>query len=338
MSDSLVREGGDGASRKGIATAMQNTFHEREIERELARRVNARHLQQRLEIERDHEAQIFGQGRNFFHPENWYSLHAIIRTVLKLSGSYARGQRNVLDIAVRHNDIHIAGLPDAFNGLIMLHLSDLHIDQPPALSQALIERLRQVDYHIAVLTGDYRVQTFGPYTAVIEAMARLLPHFKAPLYGVLGNHDTLRMVPPLEAMGIRMLLNEAVALKLAGETIYLAGIDDPHYYKADNLDKAKENIPPGAISILLSHSPEIYRRASQAGFNVMLCGHTHGGQICLPGGWALTYNAHCPRKLCAGAWRYHQLLGYTSVGAGASLVDARFNCRPEITLHRLRMA
>ncbi|MCK7581816.1 MAG: hypothetical protein MZV65_43480 [Chromatiales bacterium] len=67
----------------------------------------------------------------------------------------------------------------------------------------------------------------------------------------------------------------------------------------------------------------------------MLCGHTHGGQICLPGGFPLTWDARCPRRLAAGAWRHGALLGYTSVGAGTSVVNARLNCPPEITVHTL---
>jgi hypothetical protein len=67
----------------------------------------------------------------------------------------------------------------------------------------------------------------------------------------------------------------------------------------------------------------------------MLCGHTHGGQICLPGGYPLTWDARCPRRLAAGAWSYGGMAGYTSVGAGSSVVNARLNCLPEITIHRL---
>ena len=83
-------------------------------------------------------------------------------------------------------------------------------------------------------------------------------------------------------------------------------------YRADNLEKAADNIPPGMISILLAHSPEIYRHAAHADFNIMLCGHTHGGQICLPGGMPLMCNARCPRLYCRGAWSYNNLHGYTS--------------------------
>ena len=316
----------------------QHSFHDSASEDALAKRVNSVHLQQRLGIERDHEAQIFGQGRNFFHPENWYSMHMLIRTILRLCLVHRRGQRNVFDIAVRHNEIYIPGLPATFDNFRLLHLSDLHVDMHPAFPQALIERISTVDYDVAVLTGDFRASTFGPYTAAIEAMAQVRGSLKDPVYGVLGNHDTIRMVPPLEAMGIRILLNESIALERGSDTVYLAGIDDPHYYQADNLEKACAHIPPQAISMLLAHSPEIYRHAAHAGFNVMLCGHTHGGQICLPGGRPITCNARCPRKLCAGAWQYHQLLGYTSVGAGTSIVDVRLNCQPEVTVHHLRKA
>jgi len=137
-------------------------------------------------------------------------------------------------------------------------------------------------------------------------------------------------------MGIHVLLNESVALERDGAAIHLAGIDDAHYYQVDNIEKAAHDIPSEAISILLSHTPEAYRHAAHAGFRLMLCGHTHGGQICLPGGIPVITDADCPRALAAGPWKYHDLVGYTSVGAGASIVDVRLNCPPEITLHRLR--
>ena len=104
----------------------------------------------------------------------------------------------------------------------------------------------------------------------------------------------------------------------------------------DNFDKAAQHIPPDSTAILLSHSPEPYQRAAHAGFDLMLSGHTHGGQICLPGGVALMTNADCPRRFCKGAWHYHAMQGYTSVGSGSSVVGVRFNCPPAITLHHLR--
>jgi len=144
------------------------------------------------------------------------------------------------------------------------------------------------------------------------------------------------MVPGLEAMGIRVLLNECETLVRGDQRIYLAGIDDAHYFRADNIEKASLPIPNGSFSILLSHTPEVYRQAAHADFNLMLSGHTHGGQICLPGSVPITLEAVLPRRMGSGAWQYHDMSGYTSVGAGSSVVPVRLNCPPEITLHRLR--
>jgi uncharacterized protein len=94
--------------------------------------------------------------------------------------------------------------------------------------------------------------------------------------------------------------------------------------------------PPDEFSILLSHTPEVYQQAAHAEFDLLLSGHTHGGQICLPGRIPLSLDSVLPRRFGAGPWRYHDMQGYTSVGAGCSIVPARFNCPPEITIHYLR--
>ncbi len=95
-------------------------------------------------------------------------------------------------------------------------------------------------------------------------------------------------------------------------------------------------IPDGAFSILLSHTPEIYRQAAHAHFALMLSGHTHGGQLCLPGSIPITLEFGAAAADGGGAWQYNDMSGYTSVGAGSSVVPVRLNCPPEITLHRLR--
>ena len=155
------------------------------------------------------------------------------------------------------------------------------------------------------------------------------------VYGVLGNHDTIRMVPDLERMNVMMLLNECVVLEREGDRIHIAGIDDAHFYRVDNIEKAAAGIPDEAFSILLSHTPEIYRQAAHAGFDLLLSGHTHGGQICLPGGIPIMLDFKLPRAFGSGAWKYSNMASYTSVGAGSCIVPVRFNCPPEITLHQL---
>lgn len=302
----------------------------------LERRIGRIHLRQRLGIEAEHGTQVFGRGRNFFHIENWYSIHALIRFTLRSLGLYRRGVRNTTAVRIVHNEVALVNLPAAFEGFTLLQVSDLHLDMNPAFTDTLIQRLGQVNYDICVLTGDFRAKTFGDYRAATAELERVRVCINTPVYAILGNHDTIRMVPALEAMGIALLMNESVTIARDGVCIYLAGIDDPHYYQVDNLEKAAHDIPLDATSILLSHSPETYRLAAHAGFDLMLSGHTHGGQICLPGGIALMTNAACPRRLCAGAWRYHEMQGYTSMGLGTSVVEVRYNCPPEITLHRLR--
>ncbi len=200
----------------------------------------------------------------------------------------------------------------------------------------LIELLPGLAYDLCVLTGDYRGKTFGPFDATIAGMARVCAHIVGPMYGVLGNHDSIRMVPALEEMGFRMLLNEAETLERRDQRIHLVGIDDAHYYRVDNIEKAVSQLPGDEFSILLSHTPEIYRQAAHADFDLLLSGHTHGGQICLPGAIPVTLDLVLPRRMGSGLWKYHDMVGHTSVGVGSSIVPVRINCPPEITLHHLR--
>ncbi len=307
-----------------------------ELMRKLETRLGRLHARQRLGIERASEPRVFGGGLNFFHPENWYSSHALIRYVLKLSGLYWRGHRNTFDFRVKENAIGLTRLPAAFDGFTLLHLSDLHVDMNFDVTRELADRIKDLRYDACVLTGDYRARTSGPIDKTIEGMEIVIRRLRGPIYGVLGNHDSVTMVPDLEALGIKMLLNESVAIESKGSTLHIAGIDDAHYFRVDNIEKTAQSLASEGVSLLLSHTPEIYRQAAYADFDVMFCGHTHGGQICLPGGIPITLDSKCPRYLGAGPWRYHNMIGYTSVGAGASIVNVRLNCPPEITLHTLR--
>lgn len=303
----------------------------------LEQRIGRVYLKQRLGIESDYEAKVFrnGKGSWFFHLENWYSIHAVIRTFLRLTGLHGRGRRNALKVRVQHNQIRLRGLPQAFHGFRILQLSDLHLDMNDETVHAQSQCVRDLEYDLCVLTGDYRAKTFGPNEATLRGMEQLRLHLKEPVYGILGNHDSIRLVPAFEALGIRMLLNESTAIERDGERIYVVGIDDAHYYRVDNIEKAIQGIPDTAVSVLLSHTPETYMRAAHADFSLALCGHTHGGQICLPGGLPIIWDANCPRRLAAGPWKYHDLIGYTSKGSGTSIVDVRLNCPPEVTLHEL---
>jgi len=301
----------------------------------LEKRLGRRHARQRLGIEKDHLAQVFGQGINFFHIENLPLGPAVIRAILMATGLYWRGLRNAAKVQLRQNVIRAPQLPAAFEGFTILQLTDLHVDMSEAAMARVIQLVNDLRYDVCILTGDYRGQTWGPYHAALAGMAKVCAALNGPIYGVLGNHDTILMVPGLEQMGVTMLLNEADVIERGGQRLHLAGVDDAHFYRMDNIEKAADSIPHEEFSILVTHTPEIYRQAAHADFDVLLSGHTHGGQICLPGGIPITLSAVLPRRLGSGAWRHHEMIGYTAVGAGSSVVPVRFNCSPEITLHRL---
>lgn len=312
-------------------------LNETEINALLEARLGPVHARLRLGIEREYEQRVFTRGRrSFFHPENWYSAHGLIRAAFRLSGLYARARRNTADIRTVHHRAVLPGLAAAFDGFRILHLSDLHIDMHEQVPRQIAERVRAVDYDICVLTGDYRFKTYGDIGPTLDGLARLRASLGSPVYAVLGNHDSVRMVPELEKLDIRLLMNERVALTRGDGTLHLAGIDDAHFFGVGNIEKALGDCPQDDTIVLLSHTPEVYRLAAHAAVDLLLCGHTHGGQVCLPGGYPILLDARIPRRLGRGPWRHHGLLGYTSPGAGASIVDVRLNCPPEITVHELR--
>jgi predicted MPP superfamily phosphohydrolase len=301
----------------------------------LEARIGRIHLRQRLGLEGEHESHVIRRGTHFFHLENWYSIHGLLRFTLTLAGLHGRGRRNVLDIRRRDNDVRLRRLPPAFEGYTLLHLSDLHLDMSQAHLERLIDRVQGLAHDVCVLTGDFRFRTFGPYAPALEALARLRPHLGQTVYAVLGNHDTIRMVPGMEALGIGVLMNESVLIERGGDTLALVGIDDAHYFRTHNFHKAMAGVDPDGCAILLSHTPEPYRHAAHVDCSLMLSGHTHGGQICLPGGIPILTDSDAPRAFARGAWQHRDMLGYTSVGCGSSIVDVRLNCPPEITVHRL---
>ncbi len=299
-----------------------------DIHNVLESRLGRECAQKRIELE-GNVSDVRGDGIRLFGV--WVS-DVTIQTLLGLAGLYRRGSRNARDVRVKHNFI-AASVPTTFDGFTILQISDLHVDMNWGVVDRLAILLPNLNYDLCVITGDYRGKSSGPFDAALYGMAKVRTFLKEPIYGVLGDHDTICMVPGLETIGVRMLLNEYVKVTRGGHAIYLAGIDDAHRFHADDIPKAASEIPDDEFSILLSHTPEVYRQAAEAHFDLVLSGHTHGGQICLPGGFPLTLEANLPWRMGAAAWRYEHMIGYTSPGTGSSVVPVRFNCPPEVTLH-----
>ena len=303
----------------------------------LQRRIGKEHLSKRLSVQVDHSAKYFGKGYGRFHWENIEVLQQVVEFLLKATGVFRKGERNAARLRVVKVDVPIEGLPAPFEGFQILHLSDIHIDGMPDRGERLVGIVKDLDYDLCVLTGDFRFHTFGNYGPSMKGMQRLAAsiHCRHGILGILGNHDFVEMVPDLESFGIRMLLNEAATIERQGSAIHILGLDDAHFYGVNRLEKALEGLGPNDFKVLLVHSPEIIGEAARAGVHYYLCGHTHGGQICLPGGIPILTNANCDRAYVGGAWQYEGMAGYTSRGTGSSGVAVRYCCPPEITVHRL---
>jgi predicted MPP superfamily phosphohydrolase len=263
---------------------------------------------------------------------------AVIENILKYSGLHGIARQNCIDYRLEVNHVFLPRLPTAFEGYTILHLSDLHTDGLADDGEGIVRIIENIHCDLAVMTGDFSFEETGVYCSTcLKALTPIIESISAldGIYGVLGNHDTLEMVPELEKLGVQMLLNDAAWLRRGSTDIVLSGVDDPHYYKCHDLKKALTGATPDKFQILLSHSPEIAPEASGYGIDFCLCGHTHGGQICLPGGIALYANSPCNRRYISGSWKCGDMKGYTSRGTGFSCATARFFCPPEITLHIL---
>ena len=219
--------------------AMEVLLTDDEINGRLRQRLGPLHARQRLGIERDHEAQVFGQGLNFFHIENFPLSQGLITAILKLTGLYWIGQRNAARVRVRTNEVVSTRLPASFDRFTILQLSDLHVDMSPLAMKSVVDLVKDLNFDICVMTGDYRAETYGAIQPCLVGVARVIARVKEVLrenvYGVLGNHDTIRMVPDLERMGVMMLLNECVVLERQGDHIHIAGIDDAHFYGSSRI-------------------------------------------------------------------------------------------------------
>jgi predicted MPP superfamily phosphohydrolase len=275
-------------------------------------------------------------------PQRWYVLLFLMRAMqlgLRLTGQFERGVRNARDIVVRELSLPLERLPEGFDGFTVLHLSDLHLDGMPGLERLLLDRIGNREFDLCVLTGDYRTRLHGPIGPTMDRLRPLATGLRSRhgILAVLGNHDGCHMVEPMEAMGIRVLINESVELSRGESRLQVVGTDDVHYYFTDQAIHALEKAS-SKFTIALVHSPELFDVAAEQGVDLYLCGHTHAGQVCLPGGRPFITHLSRGRRFFRGVWRHRGMLGVTNAGAGTSGVPVRFNTRGEILALTLRRA
>ncbi len=294
----------------------------------------------RRRMETNHE-KITPRGRSRRRWKAFDASLAVLGGVARATGQYRLGVRNALDIRTVRLEIPFAGLPAAFDGYTILHLSDLHLDGVPGLPERLTalvaKAAAETPIDLCTMTGDFLYRVGGPFEHILRPLDDLVSAIPARdgVVATLGNHDIADMAAAFEAVGISVFANETIALRRGDDAVHLTGVDDVHYYYTPAADEALRATPEG-FRIALVHSPELGGCAAVRGFSLYLCGHTHAGQVCLPGGAPVITHSLTGRKRAAGLWRVGRMIGYTSAGAGCSGQPLRYFSRGEIALITLR--
>ncbi|MDP6923917.1 MAG: metallophosphoesterase [Candidatus Scalindua sp.] len=276
-------------------------------------------------------------GKSHHH---WYLLMFFLRAfrvLLKLVGKYREGCNNAENIVIRELKLKFPDLPSKFESFTILHLSDMHFGCIPGIENIILKQLNNREVDICVITGDYLEGIHVPINSAIESLRKITEgiNTRHGFLGILGNHDTCHMVAPMEDLGIRMLINEDYKLCKGSDYIQFIGTDDVHYYYTDQAMHALEK-SGSDFSIALIHSPEIYDLAEKMEINLYLCGHTHGGQVCLPGGTPIIKHLNRGKQFNRGYWRYRNMQGVTNCGAGTSGIPVRFNTQGELLILKLQ--
>jgi uncharacterized protein len=242
-----------------------------------------------------------------------------------------------LAIAVRRYRVAVRALPPAFAGFTILHLSDLHDKDFGNAGEELTQLLRQESFDMVALTGDLVAGDRPLLTPALELIAGIQAISGRPVYSVSGNHDWrlergAEFNARLRKVGVRVLSNSSASLERGRDRIWIIGVDDPITLR-DHLDQALRGTDNRSTRLLLSHSPHPFPQAAKNGVDLMLAGHTHGGQVRIPvlGAPFVPAMGFFPR------WDYGLYSsGATTLivsgGLGESMLPIRFNMRPEVSL------
>ncbi len=240
-------------------------------------------------------------------------------------------------LSIERQEIFSRRLPQRLDGLRIVHLSDFHYG--PMVNPEHLERAVRAanDLHpdLIALTGDYISQDRAYAAPCAEVVGRL--RARHGIYAVLGNHDhwtDAALVADLfRAEGIRVLINEGSRIDLSNETFWLAGVDDT-MVGLEDLPLALAGSRDDEFKLLLAHNPVILRRAARANVDLVLSGHTHGGQVA----WRSeqSRSGRPRRRLLRGLGRRGNTQIYVTRGLGTVVLPIRYGCPPEISVLELR--
>lgn len=237
-------------------------------------------------------------------------------------------------------DIELNNLGWNFNNYNILNLTDIHLGQwiSPQYLDELVDFVNTLNIDLITLTGDYVSYRLDGYEEALKSSFKKLKA-KDGKVGVLGNHDhwmgsdIIRNI--FASSDITDLSNDVLTLKKGEDHLNIAGVDSCTVC-ADNMDRVLENLPDYP-SILLAHEPDFAKESSQTNkFDLQISGHSHGGQFIIPKFETTPFRGPNSRKYPVGLYKVGNMTQYTSKGLGTNSFRMRINCKPEITIIRLK--
>lgn len=241
---------------------------------------------------------------------------------------------------IHEMEISLNRLPAAFDGLKVVHMSDLHLGYHLEIGDlsSVFTRIAQWQPDMICFTGDLVDLSTDPLKAALPVLASL----QAPLgkYAVLGNHDyrsaEAKITECLQRSNFQVMMNESKLLERGGQKLCVAGVDDV-LYGAPDIEAALAGTDPEICKLLLAHEPDYADDIPLGAVDLQLSGHSHGGQVRLPFAGAMLlppYGKKYPDRLQRRAGGGHQI--YTTRGIGTTILPIRFLCRPEVAFLTLR--
>ena len=249
---------------------------------------------------------------------------------------YLKG--TTLNLVREEFEVKIPNLPNDFDGYTILHLTDLHFDIVPEVLDAIISNLPNKPVDLAVFTGDYQEDEGAEPHETLTPLSAILRNLKTRdgALATLGNHDRAWMAEAFEGLGINVLNNESMEIKRGTSSLTITGLDDVHFYKTEQSEKALTESGT-KCKIALVHSSEMAEEASRNGYSLYLAGHSHGGQIRLPVIGPIITHTMIGRQYAAGVLHHKGAVCCISRGVKASrFFFARLLCPPEAIAMTIR--
>lgn len=252
------------------------------------------------------------------------------------------------EISLEQISVGINSLPPEFDGFRIALISDLHFAPFTGKTAigAAVSKISKLKADLVAAVGDFVTQAplRSPRASAgyAEPCAAVLSKLNSPCgtMAVLGNHDHVTdpkfVAGALRAQNIRVLQNESFVVERGGQHLWIAGIDDALVGAAD-VTRSLAGIPKGEPVVALVHEPDVADVLNRHEVALQLSGHSHGGQVRMPGVGAL-YLPPLGRKYPMGSYRVGNMQLYTNRGIGVIGVPVRFDCPPEVTVITLRAA